>query len=212
LSYLQKEIKFNLATIYSFQFYKQFKDYDIIHIQYGTNKYPVDIFKKIGLLSSKLIVSFHGHDAFFPINGFIPNNGYYNNLFKYGDLIVANTPYLADEIKNLGCPLEKIKVIPVGIDTEFFYPKDGLKSQNESLRLITVGRLDKVKGHEYAIEIIDKLIKNNIMVTLTIVGEGKEREALEKLIQSKNLQKTITLVGKKSQEEIRDLLWNHDIY
>jgi colanic acid/amylovoran biosynthesis glycosyltransferase len=203
---------FSLVWLYQLDFYKKFEGVEVIHVQYGTNVHPLDLLKKINFIDSKLIVSFHGHDAFFPINGFIPNNGYYDDLFKYGDLIVANTPYLADEIKNLGCPVEKLKTIPVGVDTDYFHPKPTLKSKNDQLKLITVGRLDKVKGHQYAIEIVDRLVKNKALVSLTIVGEGKERENLEKLIQAKMLQKTVTLTGRKSQEEIREFFWNHDLY
>ena len=154
IRYLQKVKNLNITDIYKFQFYKRFKDYDIIHVQYGTNVKPVDILKKIGFITSKLVVSFHGHDAFFPINGIIPNNGYYDNLFRYGDLIVANTPYLAKLIEELGCPKNKLKIIPVGVDTKFFHPLKNDHKCRDVIRLISVGRLDKVKGHIYLIDLV----------------------------------------------------------
>lgn len=203
---------FSLTWLYQFDFYNKFKEADVIHVQYGTNINPVDVLKKIGHLKAKLIVSFHGHDAFFPINGFIPNNGYYNDLFGYGDMIIANTPYLAEQIKTLSCPEEKIHVVPVGVNTDFFYPNKKVKTIGTCLRLITVGRLDKVKGHQYAIELLNLLIKKDIEASLTIVGEGKERENLEYLIESKNLQDVVFITGRKSQEEVKKFLWSHDLY
>lgn len=204
--------KFSLTWLYQWYFYKRFNEAAIIHVQYGTNSKPLDILKKTGFFNPSVIVTFHGHDAFFPINGFIPNNGYYDNLFKYGNLITANTPYLAEKILALGCPKELLSIIPVGVDTDFFYPK---KEKNESigtLKLITVGRLDKVKGHRFCIEAVALLINNGIDVTLTIIGEGVERNNLEQLITANQLENRVFLKGKKSQEAVRQALWKHDVY
>jgi len=212
IKYLLNEKILSISVVYRFQFYKQFKDYDIIHVQYGTNVKPIDVLKKTGLISSKLVVSFHGHDAFFPINGIIPNNGYYENLFKYGDLIVANTPYLAGIIEELGCPKNKLETIPVGVDTTFFHPIKNENKPNTTLKLISVGRLDKVKGHIYLIEVIDLLYKKGYSILLTIVGEGIERENIENLIAEKKLEDIVTLKGKKNQQEVKYYLREHDIY
>lgn len=212
IKYLQYEKALNISAIFKFQFYKQFRDYDIIHVQYGTNVKPVDIFKKIGLLSSKLVVSFHGHDAFFPINGIISNNCYYDNLFNYGDLIVANTPYLAKIIEELGCPNKKLKTIPVGVDTIFFKPLKNKNKHNDTIKLISIGRLDKVKGHMYAIEVVALLISNGHKIHLSIVGEGAERGKLERFIAAKKLKEFVNLTGKKNQQEVRSYLQEHDIY
>ncbi len=212
IKYLLNEKVLNISAVYRFQFYKQFKDYDIIHVQYGTNVKPVDVLKKTGLISSELVVSFHGHDAFFPINGTIPNNGYYDNLFNYGDLIVANTPYLARIIEELGCPKNKLKTIPVGVDTTFFHPLKNENKPSDTIKLISVGRLDKVKGHIYAIEVVALLISYGHNIHLSIVGEGAEREKLEGLIAKKEMKDIIYLTGKKNQLEVRSYLQEHDIY
>lgn len=204
--------KFSLTWLYQWYFYKQFNEAAIIHIQYGTNKYPIDNLKKIGFFKPSVIVTFHGHDAFFPINGFIPNNGYYDNLFKYGNLITANTPYLAEKILGLGCPKEMLSIVPVGVDTDFFYPIKRHVVKDEKVKLITVGRLSVVKGHIYAFEVVKKLKKANYNVVLTVIGEGNERINLENYIKANNLFDSIVLVGGKSQEEIRKFLWNSDIF
>lgn len=212
IKYYQNEKDLNISSIFKFQFYKQFRDYEIIHVQYGTNVKPVDVFKKIGLLSSKLVVTFHGHDAFFPINGIIPNNGYYDNLFKYGDLIIANTAYLARIIEELGCPKDKLKTIPVGVDSIFFQPLKIQKKPSGTIKIISVGRLDKVKGHIYAIEAVESLLAKGYKILLRIVGEGAERNNLEEFIVKNRLEQIVFLAGKKNQKEIRSYLQDNDIY
>ncbi len=209
--YYKEQPKFSLTWLFQWAFYNEFKGVDIFHVQYGTNSNPLATLKKTGFKPA-LVVTFHGHDAFFPISGYIPNNGYYDNLFKYGNLITANTPYLAEKIVELGCPTEKLIVIPVGVDTNFFYSNKGKRESNETLKMITVGRLDKVKGHFYCIEAVHQLINNGIDVTLTIIGEGKERDNLQKLIVEYQLEEKIFMKGKKSPAEVRQALWNHDVY
>lgn len=204
--------KFSLTWLYILNFYKQFNEIAIFHIQYGTNKHPIDILKKIGFFKPSVIVTFHGHDAFFPINGFIPNNGYYDDLFKYGNLITANTPYLADIIMELGCPKDILTIIPVGVDTDFFYPKNKIRKLNGVFKMINVGRMDKVKGHHLSIEVAQKLTKLGIDVTLTIIGEGSEHNNMKSLIAKYKLEDRIYLIGSKSQIEVRRLLWEHDVF
>lgn len=204
-------IKFSLTWLYQWVFYNGFNDVAIFHVQYGTNSTTLGLLKKAGFKPS-LIVTFHGHDAFFPINGFIPNNGYYDNLFKYGNLITANTPYLADKVMGLGCPKELISIVPVGVDTDFFYPVKEYKFKDKKSKLITVGRLSVVKGHIYAFEVVKKLKQAGFDIVLTVVGEGTERTNLENYIMDNKLFDSIVLVGAKSQEEIRELLRNNDIF
>jgi colanic acid/amylovoran biosynthesis glycosyltransferase len=212
IKYYDECPKFSLTWLYQWVFYKQFNNVSVVHIQYGTYKYPIDILKKTGFFKPAIVVTFHGHDAFFPLYGYIENNGYYESLFNNDILISANTIYLADKIKELGCPKDKISIIPVGVDTSFFYPNKDLKKHKEPIKLITVGRLDKVKGHEYCIEVIKGLLKKGINATLTIVGEGEERCNLETLIKKYKFEDNIFLVGSKEPIEVRTELWNHNVY
>lgn len=208
--YYEAHSKFSLTWLYQWVFYNQFNDVDIFHVQYGTNSGILSLLKKVGFKPS-LVVSFHGHDAIFPISGFIPNNGYYDNLFKYGDLVAVNTPYLAEILIDLGCPEKILTIVPVGVDTDFFHPNK-IKRDDQISKLITVGRLNIVKGHIYAFQVIKKLKLEGINVRLTVVGEGTERQNLESYIRDNNLTDSIVLVGSKSREEIRELLWDNDIF
>lgn len=210
--YYNEHTKFSLTWLYEWAFFNQFNQVAIVHVQYGTNYKPLGLLKKINYFKPALIVTFHGHDAFFPLYGYIENNGYYNNLFNNDVLVTANTPYLANKIVALGCPDHKIKTIPVGVNTAYFHPIPHKKTKNDPLKLISIGRLDKVKGHKYCIEVISQLLKNGVNVSLTIIGEGEERTHLETLIKHHNLHKFVNLLGSKTPREVRDELWSHDVY
>lgn len=200
-----------IKKIYQFNFLTKLNKYDIIHVQYGTNVKPLDVLKELGILKSKLVVSFHGHDLYFPINGRIPNNGYYNSTFKYADLLVANTLFLKNLLINLGASEKKIKTIPVSVDTTFFYPIKMAK-KNYPIKIITVGRLEIFKGQDFGVECISRLIEKGYDVHLTLIGDGTQVIYLQNLIKEKKLENHITLAGQKTQEEVRGYLRDQDIF
>lgn len=130
----------------------------------------------------------------------------------FANAIVANTPYLADILKELGCGAEILKTIPVGVDTSFFIPKKVVQKVSGTLNIITVGRLSLEKGHIYALNVIKVLKNKGLDIHFRIVGEGQERLRLEQYIMESNLNNYVTLEGSKSQEEVRDLLWCSDLF
>lgn len=212
VAYYRAQTKFSLTWLFHWVFYKQFSDAAIFHVQYGTNSKPFPILKLSKFIKQPVVVTFHGHDAFFPLYGYIENDGYYNNLFACDAIITANTPYLSNKIETLGCPKEKLDVVPVGVNTSFFYPNKEASKNKNILKLITVGRLDKVKGHQYCIDVVKRLLELDVKVELTIIGEGEERHHLEMLINKYDLNNNVELLGSKGASEIRESLWQHDVY
>ncbi|MDA3793364.1 MAG: glycosyltransferase, partial [Elusimicrobia bacterium] len=61
--------------------------------------------------------------------------------------------------------------------------------------LAMAGRIVKLKGHEYFIEVLERLIKNNYRVKGLIVGEGEYTEILKKIIARKGLTEHIIFTG-----------------
>ena len=133
-------------------------------------------------------------------------------MFQYGDLITANTLYLGNEILKLGCPRKLLELIPVAVDTTFFYPISKNEIVSSTFRLVMVGRLSPVKGHIICLKVIKLLINEGYKVNLKIVGEGNERANLEQFISFNNLEEHVELVGAKTQNDIRDLFWNSDLF
>lgn len=211
INFHKEQKAFSLTWLYQLVFYKQFNKASIFHIQYGTNTCPLNTLKKIEYLKPAMIVTFHGHDAFFPLYGYIENNSYYDDLFNSDVLITANTPYLSEKIESLGCPKDKLEVIPVAVNTSYFYPKK-VEKNDDRIKLITIGRLDKVKGHKYCIEVVKELLRQGVKTELTIIGEGEERHHLEMLINKHDLNNNVALLGSKNASEIREAVWQHDVY
>lgn len=75
---------------------------------------------------------------------------------------------------------------------QFFVTK-GVPS--EGLLVGTIAELHPIKGLSYAIEAISKLRERGERVTFVIMGEGEERDRLEKLIRERQLEHSVFLLG-----------------
>ena len=72
----------------------------------------------------------------------------------------------------------------------------GIECRNvESLKLISVGRLTPQKGYDRLLPIIKRLYDNGHNISLTILGEGSERNKLEEYIAKNNLENIVSLPG-----------------
>lgn len=77
---------------------------------------------------------------------------------------------------------------------------------NPGFTLLAVGRLDKIKGFDILIKEVSKL---NFSFCLNIVGEGDERQNLEKLIIDLDLSGKVNLLGYR--EDIPSLIASADL-
>ncbi len=68
--------------------------------------------------------------------------------------------------------------------------------------LLFVGRLVSVKGADLAVEALRRLRKRGIDTTLTICGDGPERDALEQQVRDADLEDSITFEGWTEPDEL----------
>lgn len=108
----------------------------------------------------------------------------------------------------------KILTIYNGIETKFFekaLPSNlyNKKNPNEII-LGSVGRLDRQKGYDYLIRSISIVIKKISAVKLFIVGDGPERQNLQKLVKGLKLRQHIIFLGKRN--DVAKILKMIDIF
>ncbi|PWK18629.1 glycosyltransferase [Xanthomarina spongicola] len=199
---------------YLFRFYDQLRHINVFHIQFAAAGRGVAEMKACGFIQAKLITTFHGHDAHFANNQQLKSlQELYRFIFKVSDFITVNTPFLGQIVTQLGCNPEKLRVVFMGIDVSYFKSNQvRMGLLGNEVKLISVGRLVTFKGFKFAIEAIKLLVEGGLKVHYTIVGEGKLFDALQKQISALNLENYVALVGKKSQDEIKHLLTNHDVF
>ncbi len=107
--------------------------------------------------------------------------------------------------------LQSIQLLQNAIDLKRFEkPMDFNKVRDNVFNMVSIGRLDKNKNHQFLIDVVLDLKNRKIPVHLTIVGEGDERISLQEKILQLNLSDQLSLVG--LQEKVEMYLWNADMY
>lgn len=95
--------------------------------------------------------------------------------------------------------INKIEVIFNPIDKENILKnsQENINLEKNKINVITIGRLIKIKGYDILLQAHNKLIKEGLDYNLIILGEGLERNNLEKYIKENNLENKTQLLGFK---------------
>ncbi|MBS2969650.1 glycosyltransferase [Metabacillus sp. KIGAM252] len=131
------------------------------------------------------------------------NKDYDNPFFEKLDHIITVSEECAVSLKEtFSTCREKIKVIqnivsPAAILKLADQRTASTEKSNEQIKIVTVGRLSHEKGIDLAIQACMRLIERGYKVKWEVLGEGPEREKLEKLIELSNLEKNFFLLGVK---------------
>ncbi|PQJ17637.1 glycosyltransferase [Nonlabens xylanidelens] len=103
---------------------------------------------------------------------------------------------------------EKIKRINNPIDDKFFSTIN-VKEKQSLIKILAVGRLEKVKGFDNLLRSVSLLLtllkEKEVEIQLTIIGEGAERQNLEMLIMELGIQNVVSLTGSKNRFEIKEM-------
>jgi phosphatidylinositol alpha-1,6-mannosyltransferase len=130
-------------------------------------------------------------------------------FFNHANLILSNSNFTADLIKDAKITNPNIRVIPLGADNQVY---DKSKFDSKRLKhkygyennkiLLTVGNLSIRKGHRYVIEAV-RILKDEFPdILYLIIGKGKEQERLKSLIKKYNLEEHVKLLGFIANEKL----------
>ncbi|MBK6603370.1 MAG: glycosyltransferase [Betaproteobacteria bacterium] len=97
-------------------------------------------------------------------------------------------------VEHVGLREQDVAVIPNGVDTRRFAPTQRAHTTNELL-VGTVGSLTPVKNQALLIRACARVIQQGLALRLDIVGEGRERPALEGLVRSLGMTGRVRLLG-----------------
>ena len=98
---------------------------------------------------------------------------------------------------------ERLQVVHCGVD--FAELAENLEAR-ASDHLVTVGRLDPIKGFDTLIPALGLLKRRGVAFRCTVIGEGPQRRELEAQIAAEGLAERVALVGAKPQEFVRAAL------
>lgn len=137
-------------------------------------------------------------------------------VYRRARLCISASRAVRDEFRKLG-GVERIKIIPNGIDTKKFFPqtqcrlcqKPNLHRSDEGdwvsrtpHTILAVGRLEKVKGHTYLIEAFARIKKEMSDAKLILVGDGSERDNLEILALELGIKDSVQFLGEVPHDDL----------
>lgn len=134
------------------------------------------------------------------------------HVLKKAEGIIANSRYTANLVNSLATGL-KTTAIPLAIDADLFHPTKEKNTDDDILRLCSISRLEKFKGHDFIISTIASLPKQyRKRIRLEIGGKGPYKNTLEKLVVDNGLQDIVTFTGYIAEGEMNDFYSRNDIF
>lgn len=127
-------------------------------------------------------------------------------VYQRAAAAVANSRNTARLLTDFGVPAGKIEIVYPAVDAVRFHPSvDGravrrrLGIDDDTILLLSVGRLQRRKGHDVMIEALARL-KGTARLHYAIVGDGQERARLERLAAECDVTADVTFVGEASDD------------
>jgi phosphatidylinositol alpha-1,6-mannosyltransferase len=115
-------------------------------------------------------------------------------------------------------PSAKVQVSNPGVDLERFKPASRDVESRQRLGwgdhpvILTVGRLQKRKGHAQLIAALPGIIEKVPRVLYAIVGTGEERAALEKLAHELNVKDHVQFLGEQHHDDLVAAVQQCDVF
>jgi colanic acid/amylovoran biosynthesis glycosyltransferase len=119
--------------------------------------------------------------------------------------------HIRNAAEQYGLVPSRARVIRPAVDTTFFTPGNSLDSYG-AIRIVMVGSLIWLKGYEYALMALCKVVQSGLDVGLTIVGEGPDEDRILRTAEDLGIHSHVALRTRLSPAEIRQLLQDHHIF
>jgi len=132
-------------------------------------------------------------------------------LAKAAGLKAATAPNDLDVALLRAAGLHQAVTLPNGVDANFWRPAPA-PARGRAFVCISVGRLEAQKGYEYLIKAAALLKKTSPQpFRVVIVGEGSQKDTLQKLARTLGVQDKVDFVGAKTPKQVRALLSCADV-
>lgn len=183
------------------------EDIDILHFGFTTMALKRENTAKS--MNALMSVSFRGYDInIYPLK----NPGCYKKVWENTDKVHTISEYLRGKAVKYGLSENTpYKKITPAVDPDKF-PQSEIRKEISVPVILTVGRLNWIKNYETAISAMKMLADDGVNFKYTIVGEGPETERLKFAVYQLGLRDKIIFAGKKSHDEVKDLMSKTDIY
>lgn len=202
----------NVASLMLALEIKKLESFDVLHAHFGNAGLIMVDLRRWGIVkkTTRLVTTFHGYDLNKATAPFIAD---YRKLYEHCDIFTVNSAYSRELALKIGCPRQKIVVLPVGLDTNYFKPESPASHlPKKTLQIVFIGRLIPLKGPLVLLDICEELKRQNIDFFCTIIGDGELLSDVQQKIHEKKLGENIAIKGELTQEEIVRVAQSCDLF
>tara|TARA_B100001093_G_C26825177_1_gene1013670 strand:- start:922 stop:2013 length:1092 start_codon:yes stop_codon:yes gene_type:complete len=216
--------KLNIQRISGFKIFKKYRKANLVKDFINNNNLRAVFFdhwksiENIGSIELKKTKSFcliHSKEINHPTGSSL--NKRMLLALEKADFVIANSNFTKKLIIKLGYKKDNIKVINPGCNYPIVVKKE-FKNFASSIygdsfpRLITISRLDGRKCHQNILMTIKNLLPQFPRLKYVSIGDGEERNNLEKLKKELGLSKEVSFIYKSTEQEKLSLLEKSDIF
>ena len=142
-----------------------------------------------------------------------PRYRYFTDYWEQADVIdhcFAVSPAVKEIYSDVGVPDDVISVVPNFYDAVFGSSID-VQTNKQVDRLLYVGRLRANKGVDLLLRAVS-LLADDYHIRLSIVGDGREQDELQKLAKKLGISNIVTFHGYVPHEDLPEFYQNNDIF
>ncbi len=131
-------------------------------------------------------------------------------VLNQADGIITVSNDIMQTVKDLGIPPEKIKTVYRGVDRCLFSPgnqqeaRQRLGIPQDRKIIVSIGRLEPVKGHPVLLDACQKISKQNTPFTCYVLGNGSLKTKLMNKTKEYGLEEFFQLKGPQQQSRLVD--------
>jgi glycosyltransferase involved in cell wall biosynthesis len=160
-------------------------------------------------LNIPVVAHFHGFD----LSAALRNRWYRWSLTRHAKHFTANVvvaEYQCRELLNRGVQKERIHLIPCGAPVDEIRLADNVATQ--PCRFLAIGRLIEKKAPLATLRAFAECCKAVPDVTLTIIGDGPLRPAIESLCQELGIDSQVKLLGRQPSDVVTRELQRSSVF
>lgn len=123
-------------------------------------------------------LTLHGPDEFFDQEAF-----YLRQKVESVKFAICISDFCRSQVLRIvpGLDVSRTEVVRLGVDCKALQPSQRGAAPGSSMHLVCTGRMVAAKGHRILLEALAALAGEGIEVSCSLIGDGPERPALEKL-------------------------------
>ncbi|MBK0370824.1 glycosyltransferase [Flavobacterium agrisoli] len=129
--------------------------------------------------------------------------------FQKATLIHAWGPVMAESMQKIGVDINKVLVLPKGINLDTFTP---IEKKFQFITAIVTRSLQPEYNHETILNAFGILHQKGIYFSLLIVGDGNQLKKLKNKVHDLQIDKKVTFTGRIANTELPQLLQKSNIY